>query len=121
MNIQPPPPPPPPINALVTPLAAISTKGKMLRLQNSLTGKALRMIKDLGHIINAYERENRGKVWRRNATSNIQYDNSSWMVKIETNLALLEYYSEPKFIVNRSSATITTWLYPGSRAWKSPY
>jgi hypothetical protein len=36
--------------------AAISTKEKMLRLQNSLTGKALRMVKDLVFTINAYER-----------------------------------------------------------------
>ena len=36
--------------------AAISTKEKMLRLQNSLKGKALRMVKDLGFTINAYER-----------------------------------------------------------------
>jgi hypothetical protein len=36
--------------------AAISTKEKMLRLQNSLTGKALRMVKDLGFTVNAYER-----------------------------------------------------------------
>ena len=32
---------------------AISTKEKMLRLQNSLTGKALRMVKDLGFTVNA--------------------------------------------------------------------
>lgn len=35
---------------------AISTKEKMLCLQNSLTGKALRMVKDLGFTVNAYER-----------------------------------------------------------------
>ena len=36
--------------------AAISTNEKMLRLQNSLSGKALRMVKDLGFTTNAYAR-----------------------------------------------------------------
>ena len=36
--------------------AAISVNEKMLRLQHSLTGKALRMVKDLGYTMNAYER-----------------------------------------------------------------
>lgn len=36
--------------------AAISTNEKMLRLQNSSTGKALRIVKDLGFTTNAYER-----------------------------------------------------------------
>ena len=36
--------------------AAISVNEKMLRLQHSLTGKALRMVKDLGYTMNAYDR-----------------------------------------------------------------
>ena len=30
--------------------------GGMLRLQNCLSGKALTMVKDIGHSLNAYER-----------------------------------------------------------------
>ena len=33
----------------------ISVKEKMLRLQSSLTGKALKMVKDFGFYENAYE------------------------------------------------------------------
>ena len=36
--------------------ADISTKEKMLRLQSSLSGKALIMVKDLGYTDNAYSR-----------------------------------------------------------------
>ena len=36
--------------------AEISTKEKMLRLQSSLSGKALTMVKDLGYTTNAYKR-----------------------------------------------------------------
>ena len=37
---------------------------KVLRLQSSLTGKALALVKDLGYSVNAYERE-KGKLERK--------------------------------------------------------